>query len=166
MKRLILVRHAKSSWSNADISDKDRPLNDRGRAATTKVGGWLASEKLQPDQVISSSAQRCRETWDGIAPSLSDVQDIAFEDFLYLPTSQEMLSVLTTASGDCVLMLGHMPGIGDFARELRRDPPPMHEIFGKYPSGAVTVLDFRVDSWSEVQPATGVFHAYVTPKEL
>jgi len=166
MKRLILIRHAKSSWSHSDLSDKDRPLNDRGREAAGKVGGWMAQEGLQPDQVISSSAQRCRETWEIIAPNLDDVQNTEFEDFLYLPSAQEMLSVLTTASGDCVVMLGHMPGIGDFARELRRDPPPMHGMFGKYPSGAATVLDFRIDSWSEVQPATGVFHAYVTPKEL
>jgi phosphohistidine phosphatase len=166
MKRLILVRHAKSSWSNSDISDKDRPLNDRGRDAATKVGAWLAAEGLQPDQVISSSAKRCRETWDGISPALADVADVQFEDFLYLASEQEMLSVLTTASGDCVLMLGHMPGLGDFARELRRDPPPMHEMFGKYPTGAVTVLDFRIDDWADVQAATGVFHSYVTPREL
>jgi phosphohistidine phosphatase len=166
MKRLILVRHAKSSWSNSDISDKDRPLNERGIGAAAKIGAWLAVEGLQPDQVISSSATRCHETWDGISKALAPVEDIQFNDFLYLASAEEMLSVLHTATHNTVMMLGHMPGLGDFARELRRDPAPLHDMFNKYPTGAVTVLDFRVDDWADAQIATGVFHSYITPKEL
>lgn len=166
MKRLVLVRHAKSSWSNSDISDKDRPLNERGQGAALKVGAWLADQGLQPDQVISSSATRCRETWDGIAKGLDPVADIQFQDFLYLASAQEMLNALQTASGDVVLMLGHMPGLGDFARELRRDPPPMHASFQKYPTGAATVLEFRIDDWAQAQMGIARFESYVTPRDL
>ncbi len=166
MKRLILVRHAKSSWSNSEMEDRDRPLNERGRNASPKIGKWLAENNYQPDQVISSSAVRCRETWDGIAGKLKPVSDIRFEDFLYLATDQEMLDVLHKAGGDTVLMLGHMPGIGDFTRELRRDPPPLHGIFGKYPTGAATVMEFRTDDWVQVHPGDGIFEAYITPRDL
>ena len=64
------------------------------------------------------------------------------------------------------MMLGHMPGIGEFARDLRRDPPPAHEAFRKYPTGAVTVLDFKVESWADVQMGTGKFEAYTAPRAL
>lgn len=166
MKRLILVRHAKSSWSSPATPDKERSLNERGKEAALKVGQWLAREGLQPDEVIASTATRCRETWDGLAKGLTPVEELRFEDFLYLATEQEMLDVLKTAEGDTVLILGHMPGVGDFARELRRDPPPLHDMFKKYPTGAVTVLDFRIDDWTQIQLATGVHHAYITPRDL
>ena len=166
MKRLILVRHAKSSWSNSDIEDKERPLNERGHDAAPKIGKWLAENEYQPDQVIASSANRCRETWEDIAGHLKPVSDVRFEDFLYLATSQEMLDVLQTAEGDTLLLVGHMPGIGDLARELRRDPAPLHGVFSKYPTAATTVMDFRVDDWAHVQPGSGVFEAYITPRDL
>lgn len=166
MKTLILIRHTKSSWSNSDVSDKDRSLNDRGRDAALKLGTWLASNGHQPDQVLSSSANRCKETWDGIAKSLEPVKDVTFFDGLYLAEPQAMLAALQSASGDTVLMLGHMPGLGEFGRDLRRDPPPMHESFQKYPTGGTTLLEFRIENWSDAQSGTARFLEYVTPREL
>jgi len=166
MKRLILVRHAKSSWSDQSVDDKDRPLNDRGRAAAIKAGKWLAAQGLQPDQVISSTANRCRETWDGIAEGLGPVENIAFQDLLYLAGEQDLLDLLHTASGDTILMLGHMPGIGDFAREMRQDPPPLLDRFRKYPTGAVTVLRLHMDDWSEAGFGDADFETFATPDEM
>ena len=166
MKRLILVRHAKSSWDEPGIPDKDRPLNARGREAAKKVGRWLEQQELGPDEVICSAALRCQETWDRIAPALKTEAAVRIEDGLYLADENKILSVLKTASGDNVLIIAHMPGIGDFAREMRRDPPPQHEIFGKYPTGAVTVLDFNIDDWTALLPGTGVVRSYITPREL
>jgi len=166
MKRLILIRHAKSSWSSGAVDDQSRPLNDRGHAAAGKVGNWLKSEGYIPDQVLSSNATRCAQTWEGIAPALDASPEVAFYDALYLAGPEAMLASLQSASGDTVMMLGHMPGIGEFARDLRRDPPPAHDAFRKYPSGAVTVLDFKAESWDEVQMGTGKFIAYTTPKAL
>ncbi len=166
MKRLILVRHAKSSWSDSNLPDKDRPLNERGIAAAPKIGKWLADNGYQPDQVVASDAVRCRQTWAGISTELADVANVAFVPFLYLATDQEMLEVMQTAEGDTVLLIGHMPGIGDFARELRRDPPPLHDMFRRYPTGAATALEFRIDEWPEIQFGTGVHLDYATPKDL
>lgn len=166
MKQLILIRHAKSSWSSGAADDQSRPLNDRGHAAAGKVGHWLKSEGYIPDQVLSSNATRCAQTWEGIAPTLDASPEVGFYDALYLAGSEEMLATLQAATGDTVLMLGHMPGIGEFARDLRRDPPPAHDAFRKYPSGAVTVLDFKAESWGEVLMGTGKFIAYATPRTL
>lgn len=166
MKRLILIRHAKSSWSSGASSDKTRPLNLRGNLAAGKVGGWLGANGYAPDEVISSSATRCAETWAGIAASLPSNVTPRFEDALYMADSHQMLDVLQSAKGEVVTLLAHMPGIGDFARSLRRDPPPQHEAFNKYPSGAVTIIDFKADSWADVQMGTGKFVAYITPRSL
>ncbi len=166
MKRLILIRHAKSSWSSGANADKSRPLNDRGRAAATKVGAWLNKQGYLPDQVISSNAARCVETWAGVSEILGKDATVQFEDGLYLASAATMLTHLQSAAGDIVLMLGHMPGIGEFARDMRRDPPPAHEAFQKYPTGAVTVLDFKADSWAEVLSGSGKFVDYIAPRDL
>ncbi len=166
MKRLILVRHAKSSWSDNTLNDKDRPLNDRGNADALKIGKWLAARGLQPDQVMASTALRCRETWNGLAKGLGPVADVAFLDLLYLATDREMLEILHTATGETVLMLGHMPGIGDFARDLRQDPPPMHDLFRKYPTGSVSVLNLHIDDWSQVHYGDADFETFATPDEM
>ena len=166
MKRLILIRHAKSSWSSGAADDQTRPLNDRGRLAAGKVGNWLKGEGYVPDQVLSSNATRCAQTWEGIASALGASPEVSFQEALYLAGSQAMLSALHGATGSTVLMLGHMPGIGEFARDLRRDPPPAHEAFRKYPTGAVTVLDFKAGSWADVQMGTGKFVAYTAPRAL
>jgi len=166
MKRLILIRHAKSSWSSGASSDKTRPLNERGNLAAGKVGGWLGANGYVPDEVISSSATRCAETWAGISASLPSDVSPHFEDALYMATDDQMLSILQSASGNTVALLGHNPGTAEFARNLRRDPPPHHESFDKYPSGAVTVYEFKADNWSDVQMGTGKFIAYKTPREL
>lgn len=166
MKRLILVRHAKSSWSDSEMADKDRPLNRRGITAASIVGGWLSAKGLGPDQVISSTAKRCFETWVQISKEVPQVADVRFDDGLYLAEAGEMLGVLKTARGQTVLMVGHMPGLGEFAHSLRQDPPPRHDIFRKYPTAAATVLDFNIRDWSEVQMGTGVFHAYATPADM
>ncbi len=165
MKRLILIRHAKSSWSSEAADDQSRPLNDRGRSAAVKVGNWLKAEGYMPDQVISSNATRCAQTWEGMAPALGS-PDVSVSEALYLAGPQAMLAALQAATGNTVLMLGHMPGIGEFARGLRRDPPPAHDAFRKYPSGAVTVLDFKAENWAEVQMGTGKFVAYTAPRDL
>jgi len=166
MKRLILIRHAKSSWSSGAADDQSRPLNERGHAAARKVGNWLKTEGYEPDQVISSNANRCAQTWEGIATAMGGSPDVSFHEDLYLAGPSAMLAALQSANGNSVLMLGHMPGIGEFARDLRRDPPPAHEAFQKYPTGAVTVLDFKVDNWSEVQMGMGKFIDYVAPRSL
>ena len=133
MKRLILMRHAKSDWSAGATSDHDRPLNERGRQGATALGGWLRAQDRLPDEVLCSSAERTGETYLrlGLAPDTP----VTFTRTLYLATSHDILTVLHGATGETVLMLGHNPGITDAASEFVRIPPA-HPKFDAYPAGA------------------------------
>jgi len=166
MKTLILIRHAKSSWSSGASDDKNRPLNARGVLAAAKIGTWLGGKGYLPDEVISSSATRCAETWENINRALNASPALRFENALYHASPEVMLTTLQSATGSTVMMLGHMPGIGEFARDLRRDPPPMHASFSKYPTAATTVLTFKIENWADLQMGTGKTIDYVEPKSL
>ncbi len=160
-RTLILMRHAKSSWNDPFLADHDRPLNKRGRKSAQALGDWLRQHDLIPDQVISSSSMRTCETFEGLALDISP----GFTGRLYHADVGQMWDVLKTAQGQRVLMLGHNPGIGEFAQNIVAEHPP-HERFWDYPTGATLVAEFPVDDWSDVQPRTAAPKAFVIPREL
>jgi phosphohistidine phosphatase len=166
MKRLILLRHAKSAWDQTSLDDKDRPLNERGRHDAPRMGQWLAASGFVPDTVLCSTAVRTRETWALVAPALPKSPNILFEDLLYLASEDEMLSALRAADGDCVMMIGHMPGIGTLAADLRKKGPMLHGLFAKYPTCTASVINFDIDDWSQVKHGSGTLLAFQVPKEL
>lgn len=153
--RLILTRHAKSSWEDPSQPDHDRPLNDRGRRSARALGDWLASRGYEPEEVLCSTSQRTRETWEGIALAPLEVRPhLRFEPKLYHATPDTMLAVLRSATAPTVMMLGHNPGIAEFAAMLPARVPVDPE-FRRYPTAATLVVDFQVDAWSEIQPGQG-----------
>ena len=160
MKRLILMRHAKSDWS-LDQEDHDRPLNKRGFAAAQALGDWMRDKDFLPDQVLCSSALRTRQTLDGLAIAAP----IQFDRALYLADPGVLLDQLCSATGDTVLMLAHNPGIAMLAQGLVSTTLP-HPRFQDYPTGATLVVDFDVSSWENAQPGLGQAVAFVIPKEL
>ncbi len=167
MKKLILMRHAKSSWSEEDIQDISRTLNERGRKGAALLGAWMEKENLTPDMVLTSAATRCKETWDGVSDHLSQTPEVVVERDLYMAGPEEILATIRArAKGDTVLVLAHQPGIGMLAREMRIDPPPHYAAFDKYPTGATTVLDVPIDDWTDILPGTATFETYVDPKKL
>lgn len=161
MKTLILMRHAKSDWGDPRLPDRARPLNARGRKASTALGHWLHAQDLLPDQILCSSAERTQETCARL--KLATPPDLT--DALYLAEADEMLAVLRRATGNLVLMLGHNPGIAEFAGLLVKSPPN-HERFDDYPTGATLVAQFSIPDWFALQPGTGAAHAYITPHDL
>ena len=165
MKRLILTRHAKSSWEDPMTPDHDRPLNARGKAAAADLGQWLASRGYVPDEVLCSDTLRTRKTWSGIAPALPGTPILELKPALYHAGPDVMLAVLKHARADCVMMIGHNPGIGEFAARLVAQPPKNTE-FGRYPTGATLVVDFAVDNWADVDWATGVADDFIVPRDL
>ena len=82
-RELILLRHAKSSWGQAELADHDRPLNGRGRRQAPLVGAWLAAEDCEPDLVLCSSARRARETLEGLLGASGWQPPVVFEEGLY-----------------------------------------------------------------------------------
>jgi phosphohistidine phosphatase len=163
--RLILIRHAKSSWDDPLQADRARPLNARGRAAADALGHWLGSRGYLPDEVLCSPAERTRETWARIAPALDAAPALRIEDRLYQAGPEEMLAVLASARGQTVLMLGHNPGIAAFAERLLARRPVLPD-FARYPTGATAIIDFPAAGWAEVTPGSGDLRDFTTPRAL
>ena len=165
MKRLILTRHAKSAWDDPAMTDHDRPLNERGQAAAADLGQWLASRGYVPDEVFCSDAERTRKTWSGIAPALPGTPILELKPALYHAGADVMLAVLRHGKGDTVMMIGHNPGIADFAARLVAHAP-INPEFARYPTGATLVVDFIADTWADVTYGTGATVDFVIPREM
>ncbi|MCA0272274.1 MAG: histidine phosphatase family protein [Proteobacteria bacterium] len=163
-RRLILTRHAKSSWDDPAMADHDRPLNARGTRAALELGHWLHSRGYEPDEVLCSGALRTRETWSVAAAAPLEVTPrIKFLDNLYHAGPDVMLAVLRRATGDCVMMIGHNPGIGELAQRLVSRAPSRPD-FLKYPTAATLVVDFEVADWSEAAPGRGSVLDFFVPE--
>lgn len=165
MKRLILTRHAKSSWDDPLTPDHDRPLNERGKVAAADLGQWLASRGYIPDEVLCSDALRTRKTWSGIAPALPGTPVLELKPALYHAGPDVMLAVLRHAKGNTVMMIGHNPGIAEFAARLVAHVPSSPD-FNRYPTGATLVADFNLDSWDQVTFGSGVVDDFIIPREI
>lgn len=163
MLRLILMRHAKSDWNHPHLGDHDRPLNKRGVASAKALGGWLRRTGYQPDQVLSSSSERTGQTCVELA--LPDETPITFTRTLYLAEPEIMLDALRTATGQCVLMLGHNAGIAEMAERIVK-APPQHDRFADYPTGATLVVDFDAEAWKQIGWHQGQPIDFVIPREL
>ncbi|MEX0300937.1 MAG: histidine phosphatase family protein [Leisingera sp.] len=158
---LILTRHAKSAWDTNVPSDHARPLNKRGRRSAPAISAWLRECGYLPDQVISSSSQRTRETWElmGLeAPA-------AFTERLYHANSDMMFKVLSEAEHPSVMLIGHNPGIAAFAHSIVSSPPD-HSRFDDYPTGATLVAEFDISSWRDLAWSSGKPVDFAVPREL
>ena len=145
MKRLLLLRHAKSSWDDASLDDWERPLNDRGRRDAPPVGEWLRDHLRQPDAIITSDAVRARTTAEAVAKAAGYSREIVIEPSLYLATPQAVLDLLNAVPDEAqtVLVVGHNPGLEELVRQLT----------GKYhamPTAALIELELPIEHWSEL----------------
>lgn len=162
-RRLILTRHAKSSWDDPLMEDHDRPLNARGNAAARELGDFLASRGLEPEEVLCSTAKRTRETWDRVAGAVIETRpEVHYLDALYHASADTMLEVLKTATQPCVMMIGHNPGIAELAARLP-SRPVFDPEFRKYPTCATLIVDFQIDDWSQVKPGFGSMLEFFRP---
>lgn len=165
MKRLILMRHAKSSWDDARVPDHDRPLNERGRRDAPRIGAWLAARGLTPEAALVSTAARTRETWALLGPAFVEVPMTPRRD-LYHATPDEILRALRAAPEvRSLLVLGHQPGIGACAARLPA-APPRDAAFVKYPTAATAVIDLDADAWDAVDWGRGALAHFIVPAAL
>ncbi|MEL6884640.1 MAG: histidine phosphatase family protein [Pseudomonadota bacterium] len=160
-RTLILMRHAKSSWDTPTLSDHERPLNDRGRASASAMGDWLRARGHLPDAAVSSDSTRTGQTFVGLG---FDVP-VDYTRALYHAGPEVMMDVLRNQTAATVLMLGHNPGIADFAGRLVNAPPP-HPRFDDYPTCATTVIRFDVDGWNDIGWRNGQPIDFTIPREL
>jgi len=121
-RRLIVMRHAKSSWSSGAQGDHERPLNDRGQRDAPVIGELLVARGWVPERVISSDAVRTRETWDGLMASMPSLEP-RFTPSLYLAGLSAVRAALTELEDDVTsaLLLGHNPGFSLVASWLTGD---------------------------------------------
>lgn len=169
MRRLVLLRHAKSSWDDPGLEDFDRPLAPRGEAAVPVTAGWLADRGLVPDLVLCSPAARAVETWERAAPFLA-VDRVKFETGLYAATAERLLERLGRIVCDpaTALLLGHNPALEALAARLAGDgeAKAAKRMAKKFPTAAVAVLRLDIDAWAEVADGCGYLEAFETPKRL
>ena len=159
--QLILMRHAKSSWDGPTATDHARPLNGRGRRSAMALGIWMRQKGWLPDAVLCSSSVRTRETLEGLG------LDIAAQYLvdLYHAEAGQMLGCLQQATGGRVLMIGHNPGIADFAARIL-NASPAHPRFYDYPTGATLVAGFEIGKWAQADWDMGTALDFVVPREL
>ena len=174
MKKLLLLRHAKSD-RQAGVEDFERPLNARGRRAAPKMAEAMRVRGLVPDLALVSPAERTRETWILMGRAFEELRvDTDFADRLYLASANHILSLIRQLAPEVqtALILGHNPGIEDLAARLPSDEQTkdgaaaLERLKRKYPTCALTVLSFPIESWSELEAGMGRLIEFLTPSAL
>ena len=160
MKRLILMRHAEAGW-HINMDDHERPLSASGIRDAKKIGSWLKEKAYMPDEVISSTSVRTRETLNYLLLECPQI----FERSLYLADADQMKSTLQTLLSETVILLAHNPGITELAHDLMNHEEK-HENFMDFPAASTLVIDFKADRWSEVKSDSGIFVDFVMPLQL
>ena len=167
MPRLLLLRHAKSSWAEPGTRDHDRPLNERGRLSARRIGAYLSDAGLVPDLVLCSSAARTCETVARLG--LPDSAAIEVTHDLYLAHPETVID-LVRAVDDTVgtlMVVGHNPTTHEVALDLAGagDPGALARLGRKYPTGALAVLAVP-EPWRTVAPGTATLEQFVSPRDL
>lgn len=164
-KRLILIRHAKSSWDDPLMPDHARVLNARGRASADAVGAWLQRQGYVPDEFHSSDAARTVETTERIVAALGASPSVALHARMYHASAATLLNVLHNAKTDTVALVAHNPGIAFFAEKIVAHPSD-HDRFMDYPTCAVLICDFSINTWAEAVFRSGHIVEFVVPRDL
>lgn len=171
MKTLLLLRHAKSAWSDPRLDDHDRPLNGRGERAAKAMADHIVRKGPRPDLILCSTAMRTRQT---LAPLLKRLEGpappIALENGLYLASEDALLGRLQAVADDVptVLLIGHNDGIGQLAADLAGDGPPeaLASLRAKYPTGTLAVLRAPNGPWTDLKPGSAKLLEFVRPRDL
>ena len=170
MKQLAIFRHAKSDWGNPGLTDFDRPLNKRGRKAAKKVGRELLGRGLTFDQIVSSPATRAQQTVERFSEGYGAVPQVRFEPTLYMCSTGTLIGIINALPDDAqrVMIVGHNPSFHDIVlRMTKSDVNGMRDKVGaNYPTGAFALIDFPVERWAEVEPASGEIRQVIFPREL
>ena len=167
MKRLLLLRHAKSSWDDPDLEDHDRPLAKRGRRASKTIAEHLSRQSVTADLVLCSSAQRARETLERIAPALGDGVEVQVQPELYGASADRLRERLRAVAEDVesVLLVGHNPGLEQLALELAGSGDELESLRRKYPTAALATLEFD-GPWRALEPGRATLTGFIKPKQL
>jgi phosphohistidine phosphatase len=167
VKRLFVLRHAKSAWDDPALRDRDRPLAPRGRKAAKRMGKWVRKHGVRPQLVVCSSAVRARETLQRMLPALGE-PEVWFEVTLYAASAETLLARVHALPRDVdeAMVVGHNPGVMDLVLLLAAPGPLRDRAADNIPTGALAVLDLDVATWGDVAPGSASLTRFVLPREL
>lgn len=170
MKRLSLLRHAKSSWDDPVERDFDRPLNGRGRRAAHRMGQFLHDEGMAFDLIVASPALRIKQTVEGLEAGLGARMACQWDRRIYMASSVILMD-LVQETDDAVghlLLIGHNPGLEDLAlnASIGHESPARAAVAEKYPTAAYAALEFPVARWAAVREGGGTITRFVRPRDL
>lgn len=160
MKTLFILRHAKSSWADAEMSDFERPLNDRGLKAAAFMGELMSDEGYEPYLILSSPAVRAKNTAEIVKKAGNLDAEIRYEHRIYEASPQTLRQTISEIDGAyrSVLVVGHNPGIEGLIRFLTGDVEPI-------PTAALAVIDLNLDEWSYIDEGRGTLRKLYRPRE-
>jgi phosphohistidine phosphatase len=144
MKTLTLVRHAKSSWKDTSLADRDRPLNKRGKRDAPEMGRRIAEAGIRPSLIVSSPALRAWTTAKAIAKAINyPVEFLQREKALYLASVDDILDVLVAQDPkfNSVMVVGHNPGLTSFANYL------VPGLTNNLPTAGMVSVRFEQNDW-------------------
>lgn len=154
MKQLYIVRHAKSSWDDLELSDFDRPLNERGKRDAPSMGKRLKEKGTHPDLMLASPAKRAFSTARRIAKVLEyDKEKIKTDQRLYHASEETFFSVIREVKNkhDILMVFGHNPGLTDFANAVDNTDANIDNV----PTCGIVAFSMDIDDWSQLKPGIG-----------
>lgn len=166
MKMLMLMRHAEAGWTEPGMGDHDRALSENGRLGAAKMARWLASQPKQPDTVLCSSARRARETASVMREAVPALPEPEVSDALYHAEPATIMEHLRRLPDecDCVLLIGHEPGLGSLLRVLDgQASPEIRHACNHFSTAAIAVLAAAVDDWARVSAGNVRAVGFKTP---
>ena len=174
MRRLMLLRHAKTENDAPSGRDQDRRLDDRGRHDAAEIGGWIGRHPPFPDLVLVSPAIRAHQTWDIAWEAMKDLgpePQVELLPELYGADPAQLLQTIRTASTSdpqLLMVVGHNPGMHELALALAGsgDAAGRSALADNLPTSGLALFDFAVDDWDDVAFRRGKLVLFVSPKVL
>ena len=178
MRRLMLLRHAKTEHDAPSGHDQDRRLDERGRLDAAALGTWIARHPPLPDAVLVSTAVRAQQTWEIARDAMKDAvqgrprqPQVELLDELYGAEPAQLLRIIRLAevTGPARLMvIGHNPGMHELALMLAGsgDAAAKKSLEDNLPTAGLAILDFAIDDWNEVAFRRGKLVRFTSPKLL
>jgi phosphohistidine phosphatase len=173
MLTLILMRHAKSSWTDKKLDDFDRPLSKRGKEAAPVMGRELAKRGPIPERILCSPAKRTRETLKLAIEGMGAKPAVSYEDRLYsFGDGRPYIEIIAAQQSITPLMvIGHNPSIQNLTLRLLKPnrSETMERIKRKFPTAAIAVVVLPIDSWGQLRSSpeiTGEIEAFLTRKTV
>lgn len=161
MKTLLLLRHAKSDWSTPGQQDFDRSLNERGVKAARLVGEYIRKHKIRPGLIISSPAERTRQTIALVMESAHLAAELRYDERIYEASAERLFAVISQVEESVheLLLVGHNPGMEDLLVALAGEVRHM-------PTAALASIALDMEKWSKCQEQSGRLQYLIKPKEL